>query len=47
MIAEGRTITTIEEMREFCQAAIAGTHADLSAILLHIPLRPRSFRLLD
>ena len=37
MIIEGRTITTIAEMLEFCAAAVAATHADPSAIRLHIP----------
>ena len=37
MIVEGRTITTIEEMQEFCEAAVAQTHAVPSAIRLHIP----------
>ena len=34
---EGRTVTTIKEMQEFCKAAAAQTHADPSAIRLHIP----------
>ena len=37
MIIEGRTIKNIEEMLEFCKAAVAATHADPSAIRLHIP----------
>ena len=37
MIVEGRTITTIEEMQEFCEAAVAAAHADPSAVRLHIP----------
>lgn len=37
MIIEGRTITTIAEMLEFCAAAVAAAHADPSAIRLHIP----------
>ena len=37
MIIEGRTIKNIEEMLEFCQAAVAATHADPSAIRLHKP----------
>jgi hypothetical protein len=37
MIIEGRTIKTIAEMLEFCAAAVAATHADPSAIRLHIP----------
>ena len=36
-IVEGRTITTIEEMREFCDAAIAATHTDPAAIRLRFP----------
>ena len=32
MIIEGRTITTIAEMQEFCAAAVAATHADPSTI---------------
>ena len=37
MIIEGRTIENIEEMLEFCKAAVAAAHADPSAIRLHIP----------
>ena len=37
MIIEGRTIKNIEEMLVFCKAAVAATHADPSAIRLHIP----------
>ena len=37
MIIEGRTINTIAEMLEFCQAAVAASHADPSAIRLHVP----------
>ena len=37
MIIEGRTVTTIGELQEFCAAAVAATHADPSAIRLHIP----------
>ena len=37
MIIEGRTIKTIEEMLEFCEAAVAASHADPSALRLHIP----------
>ena len=37
MIVEGRTITSIEEMQEFCDAAVAAAHADPSDIRLHIP----------
>ena len=34
---EGRTIKNVEEMLEFCKAAVAAAHADPSAIRLHIP----------
>jgi hypothetical protein len=37
MIIEGRTIKTIEEMQEFCEAAVAASHADPSALRLHVP----------
>ena len=37
MIIEGRTIKNIEEMLEFCKAAVAASHADPSAIRLHTP----------
>ncbi len=37
MIIEGRTITTIAEMQEFCAAAVAATHDDPSTIRLHAP----------
>ena len=37
MIIEGRTITNLAEMLEFCKAAVAATHADPSAIRLHKP----------
>ena len=36
MIVEGRTITTVEEMLEFCLAAVAGTGLKPSDIPLHI-----------
>jgi hypothetical protein len=36
MIIEGRTIKNIEEMLEFCKAALAAAHADPSAIRLHV-----------
>ena len=36
MIVEGRTITTIEEMLDFCLAAVARTGLKPSAIPLHI-----------
>ena len=34
-IVEGRTITTVEEMLEFCLAAVAGTGLKPSDIPLH------------
>jgi hypothetical protein len=37
MIVEGRTITNVAEMLEFCLAAIEKTYADPSTIRLHIP----------
>ena len=37
MIIEGRTIKNIEEMFEFCKAAVAAAHADPSTIRLHKP----------
>ena len=37
MIVEGRTIKTVEEMLEFCKAAVAVPHADPSALRLHVP----------
>jgi hypothetical protein len=37
MIIEGRTITTIAEMLEFCKAAVTASHADPSTLRLHIP----------
>ena len=37
MIIEGRTIKTIDEMQEFCEAAVAASHADPSTIRLHKP----------
>ena len=37
MIIEGRTITNIAEMLEFCEAAVAAAHVDPSAIRLHVP----------
>jgi hypothetical protein len=36
MIIEGRTITTVEEMLEFCLAAVATTGLKPSDIPLHI-----------
>ena len=35
MIVEGRTINNVEEMQEFCEAAVERTHADPSTIRLH------------
>ena len=37
MIVEGRTIETVEEMLEFCKAAVAASHANPSALRLHVP----------
>ena len=37
MIIEGRTIKTVEEMLEFCKAAVAASHANPSALRLHVP----------
>ena len=37
MIIEGRTIKTVEEMLEFCKAAVAAAHVDPSAIRRHVP----------
>ncbi len=37
MIIEGRTITTVAEMLEFCLAAIARAGVESSTIRLHIP----------
>ena len=36
MIIEGRTITNVAEMLEFCKATVAATHVDPSAICLHV-----------
>jgi D-alanyl-D-alanine dipeptidase len=36
MIIEGRTITTVAELQEFCAAAVAATHADPATIRLHV-----------
>ena len=35
MIVEGRTITTLAELQEFCEAAVAAAHADPADIRLH------------
>jgi hypothetical protein len=37
MIIEGRTITTVAELREFCDAAVAAAHADPASIRLRTP----------
>jgi len=37
MIIEGRTIKTLAELREFCDAAVARSHADPASIRLHVP----------
>ena len=37
MIIEGRTSKTVEEMLEFCKAAVAASHANPSALRLHVP----------
>ena len=37
MIIEGRTITNVAEMLEFCLAAIARTGLEPSTIRLHVP----------
>ena len=37
MIIEGRTITNVAEMLEFCLAAIARTGVEPSAICLRVP----------
>ena len=37
MIIEGRTITNLAEMLEFCNAAVAAAHVDPSTIRLHVP----------
>jgi hypothetical protein len=44
MIIEGRTITNLAEMLEFCNAGVAATHADPSTVRLHIPQDMRSPR---
>jgi len=36
MIIEGRTITNVAEMLEFCLAAVAQTGVEPSAICLHV-----------
>jgi hypothetical protein len=37
MIVEGRTICTLEELQDFCIAAVAATHADPAAVRLRVP----------
>ena len=37
MIIEGRTICTLEELQEFCIAAVAATHADSATVRLRVP----------
>ena len=37
MIVEGRTITTLAELLEFCEAAVAAADADPADVRLHIP----------
>ena len=36
MIVEGRTITNVAEMLEFCLAAVAQTYVEPAAICLHV-----------
>jgi len=36
-VIEGRTITNLAEMLEFCNAAVAAAHVDPSTIRLHVP----------
>ena len=36
-VVEGRTITTLKELQEFCEAAVAVTDADPAAIRLNVP----------
>ena len=43
MIVEGRTITTLEELRDFVEAVIAKGDADPAAVRLHIPQNMRVF----
>ena len=35
-VIEGRTVESIEDLLEFCQAVVAVTHADPSTIRLHV-----------
>ena len=41
MIVEGRTITTLAELQEFCDAAVAAAHADPSDVRMHTPQNMR------
>ena len=43
MIIEGRTITNLAELQEFCDAAVAATHADPADVRLQIPQGMRVF----
>jgi hypothetical protein len=37
MIIEGRTITTMAELQEFCAAVVASSHVDPARIRLKVP----------
>jgi hypothetical protein len=37
MIIEGRTIRTLEELQDFCTAAVASSHADPATVRLRVP----------
>ena len=41
MIVEGRTITNLAELQEFCEAAAAAAHADPATVRLHTPQNMR------
>jgi hypothetical protein len=41
MVVEGRTITTLAELQEFCEAAVAAAHADPANVRLHNPQNMR------
>jgi hypothetical protein len=41
MIIEGRTITTVAELREFCDAAVAAAHTDPATVRLRVPQNMR------
>ena len=43
MIVEGRTITTLEELQEFCEAVVEKAHADPAAIRLRTAQGMRVF----